>query len=134
MKKRVLFACACMFAGSSGYATTWHWKPTLKDAGGKYQWNSVSNWVDDADGVTRGYPHNGDTAILGEKSTDMSYNVCNSDVNGSLQEVRFAKGVCMNQGNVVLLAGGKGIQYLDTAGFTGNWMGAYLVEIGRAHV
>jgi len=131
MKKRVLFACACLFAGSSGYATTWHWKPTLKDAGGKYQWNSVSNWVDDADGVTRGYPHNGDTAILGEKSTDMSYNVCNSDVNGSLQEVRFAKGVCMNQGNVVLLAGGKGIQYLDTAGFTGNWMGAYLVGVGE---
>ena len=114
MKKRILFACACAFAGSGVYATTWHWSPTVKDASNNYQWKNSSNWLSDADGTTRGFPLYGDTAVIGEKSTVTMYNVCNSEAAYALQEVRFTKGACMNQGNVVLLAGGKGIQYLDT--------------------
>jgi len=131
MKKRILLVCACAFAGSGVYATTWDWSPTVKDASNNYQWNSASNWVDDADGTTRGFPQYGDTALIGTKSSSTMYNVCNSDVTYALYEVRFTQGVCMNQGNAVLLAGGNGIQYLGASGYTGNWMGAYLVGVGE---
>ncbi len=131
MNNRILLGCVCAFAGLSVSATTWHWSPTVKDGSNNYQWNNAANWLSADDGTTRGYPHYGDTALIGEKSTAQSYNVCNNDVNCALQEVRFTQGATMNQGNVVLLAGGKGLQYLATAGYTGNWMGAYLVGVGE---
>ena len=79
----------------------------------------------------------GDTAVLGwGTATDYAYQVCGSDANRALYEVRFEgnKVISMNQGLLCLQGGGGGLQYMHSSNCGGNWMGLRIVGSGEVPI
>ena len=114
-------------------AETWYWSPKTK-SGNYYYWNA-NNWTN-ATG-TVGRPALGDTAVLGwGTATDYAYQVCGSDANRALYEVRFEgnKVISMNQGLLCLQGGGGGLQYMHSSNCGGNWMGLRIVGSGEVPI
>ena len=129
--KRIIYAVV-LAVGVAQFASaeTWYWSPTDGNT-----WVNANNWTNTA--ATRGYPHAGDTAVLGWGTAGSgAYNVCNSDATSPLYEVRFEgnKTIGMNQGNVVLQGGGGGLKWMHNASVTGNWMGLYAVGDGEVPI
>ncbi len=114
-------------------AETWYWSPKTK-SGNYYYWNA-NNWTNAAGTVGR--PALGDTAVLGwGTATDYAYQVCGSDANRALYEVRFEgnKVISMNQGLLCLQGGGGGLQYMHSSNCGGNWMGLRIVGSGEVPI
>ena len=114
-------------------AETWYWSPKTK-SGNYYYWNA-NNWTNAAGTVGR--PALGDTVVLGwGTATDYAYQVCGSDANRALYEVRFEgnKVISMNQGTLYLQGGGGGLKYMHGSNCGGNWMGLRIAGSGEVPI
>ena len=128
----IAFALATVVAHVAS-AETWYWSPKTK-SGNYYYWNA-NNWTNAAGTVGR--PALGDSAELGwGTATDYAYQVCGSDANRALYEVRFEgnKVISMNQGLLCLQGGGGGLKYMHNSDCGGNWMGFRIVGSGEVPI
>ena len=134
--KRLTIAAIAATLAQFAVAETWYWSPTVKTPNSKnqmfYFWNNENNWTNTA--AARGFPHAGDTAVLGWGSAGAAaYYVCNDNESFVLEEVRFEgnKSIGMSQGKVVLRGGGGGLKYMHNSSSGSNWMGLYAVGDGE---
>ena len=134
MSKKAFFAAVLVaFAAQFASAETWYWSPNVQ-TDGRYYWNA-NNWTNTA--AARGFPHTGDTAVLGWGTTGTgTYRVCDDNESWVMHEVRFEgnKVIGMNQGKIVLQGGGGGLKYMHNSDCTGNWMGLYAVGDGEVPI
>ena len=137
--KRLTIAAIAATLAQFAVAETWYWSPTVKTPNSKnqmfYFWNNENNWTNTA--AARGFPHAGDTAVLGWGSAgDAAYYVCNDNESFVLEEVRFEgnKSIGMSQGKVVLRGGGGGLKYMHNSSSGSNWMGLYAVGDGEVPI